>query len=96
MVLQVLYSLIVLFIAFLWVRFIFGWVLMFAPRWTPSGLVLVALEGVYTTTDPPIKGLRRVVPSLQLGPVRLDLSFLLVMVIAWLLLNVVGTLMTRV
>jgi YggT family protein len=35
--------------------------------------------------------LRRVVPPLRIGQVALDLSFLLVMVGAWLLLNVVAT-----
>ena len=49
------------------------------------------LEGVYSATDPPIEALRRVVPPLRLGSVALDLSFLLVMVSAWLLLNVVAT-----
>ena len=36
--------------------------------------------------------LRKVVPPLRIGSVALDLSFLLVMVTAWLLLRVVATL----
>ncbi len=39
-------------------------------------------------TDPPIKALRKVIPPLRLGNFALDLSFLLVLVIAWVLLNV--------
>ncbi len=95
-VLSVLYILLWLFIGLLWVRFVISWVLVFAPRWTPGGPVLIGLEGVYTVTDPPIKTLRRVVPTLQIGQFRIDLSFLLVMVIAWLLLSVVGSLMRSV
>ena len=88
---QILYTLIWIFIAFLWVRFIVDWVQVFARQWSPSGVLLVALEGVYTVTDPPIKALRRVIPPLRIGSFALDLSFLLVMVAAYLLLRVVAT-----
>ncbi|MFS3130268.1 YggT family protein [Nocardioides sp. Bht2] len=75
------------FIALLWVRFVFDWVQVFARTWTPSGPLLVLLEVVYSTTDPPIKALRRVIPPLRLGNFALDLSFLIVMVGAYLLLS---------
>ena len=88
---QILYVLLFLFIALLWVRFIVDWVQVFARQWTPHGPLLVALEGVYSATDPPIVALRKVIPPLRIGSVALDLSFLLVMVAAWLLLNVVVT-----
>ena len=86
-----LYYILFLFIAMLWIRFIVDWVQVFARRWEPRGPLLVALEGVYTATDPPIVALRRVVPPLRIGSVALDLSFLIVMVSAFLLLNVVRT-----
>ncbi|MGN6781341.1 MAG: YggT family protein [Marmoricola sp.] len=76
-----------IFIALLWVRFVVDWVQVFARSWVPRGVILVLLEGVYSATDPPIKALRRVVPPLRLGAVALDLSFLIVIVIAYLLLN---------
>jgi YggT family protein len=86
-----LYYILFFFIAMLWIRFIVDWVQVFARRWEPHGPLLVALEGVYTATDPPIVALRRVVPPLRIGSVALDLSFLLVMVTAFLLLSVVKT-----
>ena len=86
-----LYYILFFFIALLWIRFIVDWVQVFARRWEPHGPLLVALEGVYTATDPPIVALRKVIPPLRIGSVALDLSFLLVMVTAWLLLNVVAT-----
>ena len=88
---QTLYLILFVFIGLLWVRFVVDWVQVFARQWEPRGPLLVALEGVYTTTDPPIVALRKVVPPLRIGSVALDLSFLLVMVTAWLLLNVVAT-----
>ena len=86
-----LYYILYFFIAMLWIRFIVDWVQVFARRWEPHGPLLVALEGVYSVTDPPIVALRRVIPPLRIGSVALDLSFLLVMVAAWLLLSVVRT-----
>ena len=88
---QILYIILLVFIGLLWVRFIVDWVQVFARQWEPRGPLLVALEGVYSATDPPIVALRRVVPPLRIGSVALDLSFLLVMVAAWLLLNVIAT-----
>ena len=76
-----------MFIALLWIRFIVDWVQIFARQWTPRGALLVGLEGVYSATDPPIKALRRVVPPLRIGNVSLDLSFLIVMVVAYVLLS---------
>lgn len=85
---QIFHGILVVFIGLLWVRFVVDWVQVFARSWTPRGPLLVGLEGVYSTTDPPIKALRRVVPPLRLGSVALDLSFLLVMVTAYVLLYV--------
>ncbi|GAA4108219.1 YggT family protein [Nocardioides fonticola] len=84
---SIIYSILWVFIALMWVRFIVDWVMIFARSWQPSGVLLVLLEGVYSATDPPIKALRKVIPPLRLGNFALDLSFLLVMVIAWILLQ---------
>ena len=88
---QTLYIILLVFIGLLWIRFIVDWVQVFARQWTPHGPLLVALEGVYSATDPPIVALRKVIPPLRIGSVALDLSFLIVMVSAFLLLNVVRT-----
>jgi len=88
---SILVAVLYVFIGLLWIRFIVDWVQVFARRWEPHGPLLVALEGVYSATDPPIMALRRVIPPLRIGQVALDLSFLLVMVAAWLLLSVVRT-----
>ncbi|HEU4568874.1 MAG TPA: YggT family protein [Marmoricola sp.] len=76
------------FIALLFVRFVVDWIQVFARSWTPRGLVLVGLEAVYTVTDPPIKAMRKILPPLRLGGMALDLSFLAVMLICYVLLAV--------
>jgi len=83
---QVIHGILWLFIALLWVRFVFDWVQVFARSWSPRGPLLVILEAVYSFTDPPIKALRRVIPPLRLGSITLDLSFLIVLIGAYLLL----------
>jgi YggT family protein len=79
------------FIALLWIRFVVDWVQVFAKSWSPHGVLLVILEVVYSVTDPPIKALRRVIPPLRLGNFALDLSFLIVLVAAYVLLRVNAT-----
>ena len=75
------------FIVLLFVRLIVDWIQMFARSWVPHGPVLVVLEGVYTITDPPVKALRRVIPPLRLGGVAIDLSFIAVLLICYILLS---------
>lgn len=87
---QILYALVWVFIAFLWIRFVVDWVQVFARQWSPRGPLLVVLEGVFTATDPPIKALRRVIPPLRIGNFALDLSFLIVMVAAYLVLRIIA------
>lgn len=74
-----------IFIVLLFVRLIVDWIQFFARSWTPRGPVLVILEGVYSTTDPPVKALRRVLPPLRLGGMAVDLSFIALLVICYIL-----------
>ena len=85
----VLLTVLWVFFGMLWIRFIVDWVQVFARSWSPRGPLLVVLEAVYSATDPPIKALRRVIPPLRLGSVSLDLSFLIVMICTWALIQVV-------
>jgi YggT family protein len=85
---QIIEGLLWFFIAMLWIRFVVDWVQIFARSWVPRGLLLVLLEFVYSVTDPPIKALRKVIPPLRLGNFALDLSFIIVMIVAYVLLYV--------
>lgn len=88
---QLLYVLLWILLVLLFVRLVVDWVQFFARSWEPRGVLLVALEGVYTVTDPPLKALRKVIPPLRLGGFALDLSFLLLIVIIYVLQALVLT-----
>ena len=85
---QILYIILLVFIGLLWIRFIVDWVQIFARSWEPHGVLLVLLEIVYSITDPPIKALGRVVKPIRIGSFALDLSFILVMILAYVALAV--------
>ncbi|GGD18801.1 YggT family protein [Nocardioides daphniae] len=87
---SVLYAIVWIFLILLIIRLVVDWVQVFARSWVPKGPLLVALEGVYTATDPPIKLVRRWVPIVRIGQVGLDLSFMLVFIACWLLLSVIS------
>ena len=70
-------------------RMIFSWVQVFARDWRPSGILLVIAEGIFTITDPPLKFLRRFIPTLRLGMMALDLSFMVLFFVILILLEVV-------
>ncbi len=78
------------FLGLMLIRLVVDWVQVFARSWSPKGPVLFVLEIVYTITDPPILFVRRFVPPLRLGAVMLDTSFLIVLVVVYLLQILVG------
>jgi YggT family protein len=49
----------------------------------------VVAEGIFTATDPPLKFLRRFIPTLRLGMVAMDLSFMVLFIVVLILLEVV-------
>lgn len=61
-------------------RLIFEWVPAFSPTWRPRGPLLVVAEMVYSLTDPPVRLVRKVVPTVRIGSVSLDLSFLVLLI----------------
>jgi len=71
------------------VRMIFSWIQAFSRDWQPSGILLVIAESVFTVTDPPLKFLQRFIPSLRLGMVAIDLSFMVLFIVVLIMLEVV-------
>jgi len=69
-------------------RMILSWIQVYARSWSPSGILLVVAEGVYSATDPPLRFLRRYIPSVRLGSVALDLSFMLLFLVIYVLWSV--------
>ncbi|GIG25140.1 YggT family protein [Cellulomonas denverensis] len=89
-VLGVLQVAVLLFILVLFARLILDWVQVFARDWRPRGAALVVAEAVYTVTDPPLRWLRRIIPPLSLGSIRLDLGFMVLVLGCWFLLSMLG------
>jgi YggT family protein len=87
-VIPVLLFVVNLFFAVLICRLVLDWIQVLAREWQPRGPVLVFAEGVYTVTDPPLKFLRRLIPPLSLGAIRLDMAFLVLMLIVIVLQSV--------
>lgn len=72
-----------IFFVLMWVRFGFDLARVLAPRWRPTGPLLVLAEVSYTVTDPPIRAVRRVVPPLRLGGAVLDLAWSIVLLLCF-------------
>lgn len=72
----------------LWGRFVIDWIQVLNRNFRPSGAIAVAIELVYTVTDPPIQMFRRILPPIRLGQVSLDLGWLLTMLSCWILIAI--------
>ena len=89
-VLELAYFVLLVFFILLIARLVFDYVMMFARSWRPSGVAAVGLEVVYSVTDPPLKALRRVIPPLRLGNFSIDLGFMVLLFVVYLLMTFVG------
>jgi YggT family protein len=89
---DILAFLVGLFLLLLFVRVVFDWIQVFAREWRPRGLALVVAEATYTVTDPPLRALRRVIPPLSLGAFRLDMAFLVLVILCVILQSVLNSL----
>ena len=87
---SILSSVLLVFLVLLFARFVVDWVMVLARSWRPAGVVAAGLEVVYSTTDPPLKAVRRVIPPLNLGTIRLDLGFMVVLIGVVILRGIVG------
>jgi len=67
-------------------RIVVDYVFMFARDWRPGGIVLVLVEAIYTVTDPPIKLLSRVIPSIRVG--QFDFQITVVFLLLFILIRI--------
>ncbi|MET8428027.1 YggT family protein [Nocardia sp. NPDC059246] len=87
---QVLNLLLFLFWLLLISRVIVEFIRSFARDWRPTGFVVIILEVIFTVTDPPVKLLRRLIPPVNLGGIRLDLSIMVLLFIVFILMTITG------
>lgn len=90
--LQILYYILFVYWLLLLGRLVVELVRSFAREWRPKGFAVVIIEIVFTATDPPIKLFRRIIPPLNLGRIRLDLSLMIVLILVLIAMSVVGSL----
>lgn len=64
------------YITVLFARMILDWVTVLSPRWYPTGIIASLISVVYRLTEPPLRWLRRYIRPIPLGPISLDVSFL--------------------
>jgi YggT family protein len=77
-------------------RFLLEMVRSFARSWYPTGRPAIAVESVYTVTDPPVRLLRRIVPTVRFGGMALDLSLIiLLLVLSLVILPIIANLALR-
>jgi YggT family protein len=84
----VLYYALFFFWLLLLARIVAEMVRSFARQWVPVGPSAVALEVIFTVTDPPVKLLRRVIPVVRFGGVALDLSIMVLLLVVFILMSV--------
>jgi YggT family protein len=73
-------------------RLIFDMLQAYSRSWSPSGVLAMVAEIIYTVTDPPLKFLRRYIRPVRLGSVALDLSYTVLFLVIIVLLWVVSSL----
>nr|WP_255495488.1 YggT family protein [Nocardia sp. GTS18] len=88
----VLYLVLFIFWLLLISRVIVEFIRSFARDWRPTGVVVIVLEFIFTVTDPPVKLLRRLIPPVNLGGIRLDLSIMVLLFVVFILMSIVGRL----
>lgn len=87
LVFQVIAGLLFVFLVLLFARVVVSLITVLARDWRPSGPLVVVLEGVFSITDPPVRAVRRVIPPLTLGSIRLDLGFMVVFFVTYIAYN---------
>jgi len=76
-----------MFLISLFARVILDYIRIFSPSWRPKGFVLAIAEAVYAITDPVMRFVRRFIPPLRIGPVSLDISFILIFFVVEILIS---------
>lgn len=76
LILTIIRWLLGVYVSVLFARMIIDWVLVLSRGWQPRGVVNDIFRVIYGLTEPPLRFLRRYVPSIPLGPIALDVSFI--------------------
>ena len=84
---SLIHGVIWIYLVILTARMVLSVIPLLVRQWEPRGAILVVAEFVYTVTDPPLRFLRRFIPSPRLGDMVVDLPFTVLYLGLWLLLR---------
>lgn len=84
LVFEILFFALFIFWLLLIARVVVEFIRSFSRDWHPKGLTVVILEVILTLTDPSVKLLRRIIPQLTIGAVRLDLSIMVLLLVVFI------------
>ena len=82
-ILQIVGFALFLFWLLLIARIVVEFIRSFSRDWQPRGATVVILEAIMTVTDPPVKLLRRLIPQVTIGAVRLDFSIMILLLVVF-------------
>jgi YggT family protein len=88
--LTILYYLLFAFWLLLIARIVVEVVRSLARDWHPRGVTAIALEVVFILTDPPVRLLRKLIPRIPIGGIRLDVSIMVLLFGVGILMQYVG------
>lgn len=88
-ILGVIYLALSLLVLLLMARIVVDFIQLFARSWRPRGAALVFATTVYRFTDAPLRAIRRLIPPLNLGGMRLDISFIVLFFVVNILQTIV-------
>jgi YggT family protein len=89
-VLIIIYYVLFAFWLLLIARIVVEVVRSLARDWHPRGVMAILLEMVFTITDPPVRLLRKLIPTIPIGGVRLDVSIMVLLFAVGILMQYVG------
>ncbi len=81
----VIYYAINVYVFILILRVVLDWVQLLARDWRPKGIILVFANLIYALTDPPVRFFGRLIPPLRIGGLALDMGFLVLFILLFLL-----------
>ncbi len=81
----ILYVILRVFVLVLIARIVIEMIQSFSRNFQPPRWFVLVAEPLFMITDPPVKALRRVIPPLRLGNVSLDLSVIVLFILAQIL-----------
>lgn len=84
----VIYYVINVYVFILILRVVLDWVQILARDWRPQGIILVLANLIYALTDPPVRFFGRLIPPLRIGGLALDMGFMVLFILLFVVQRV--------